>query len=279
MKVSLFLIFLASLLFSACSSNETLKEPSLEEKKAEVYYNQGTNELVSKNYQQALTNLLKAKELSPSDSRIRNNLGMAYFFREQPKLAITELKEAISMDEKNTDAKMNLATIYLETKNLKDSKKMYDLVLQDLTYPALYRVHYNLALLNLKIGDRKGAFEELEKATKEKDDYCPANYKLGQLYTEEYRFQEAYQAYLNSTKGTCVNNPEPHYAVGLSLINLNKMPEAKIKFKEIVEKFPKSNFKILAEKKLSNLALGNQSENISTTETITPETNIESPKF
>lgn len=277
MKIST-IFFLALLLITGCASDDSSKEPSIEERKAEVYYNQGTSELIAKNYQQALTNLLKAKELNSKDSKIRNNLGMSYYFRQQPKLAVTELKEAISLDEKNTDAKMNLATIYLETNNLKDAKKMYELVLQDLTYPALFRVHYNLALLNLKIGDRKSAFQELQKSIQEKEDYCPAHFKMGTLYSEEYRYQEANTSFVNSTKGTCVSNPETHFAVANSLINLNKNNEAKAKLKEIIEKFPKSNFKILAEKKLKSIELNQQPENIST-EQINPDNSIESPKF
>jgi tetratricopeptide (TPR) repeat protein len=267
-------------LFHSCASKDVNSEATVEEKKASVYYDQGTSELISKNYKQALTNLLKAKELKPNDSNIRNNLGMAYYFREQIQFALEELKEAVSLDNKNSDAKMNLATIYLEKNNLKEAKKLYDQVLTDLTYVALYRVHYNLALLNLKIGDRKGAFEELAKSVKDKEDYCQAHYKMGELYTEEYKYNEALAAFTESTMGTCVSNPETHFAVAEALINLNKYEEARSKLESIIEKFPKSNFKILAQKKLANLSREAKDEHTARRiEELKNNETIETPKF
>ena len=55
---------LATFALVSCASNE-LTEKTLEQKKSEIYYGQGTNDLVRKNYSQALINLLKAKELAP----------------------------------------------------------------------------------------------------------------------------------------------------------------------------------------------------------------------
>jgi Tfp pilus assembly protein PilF len=272
MKYSTLLIVLFNFLYLSCSSTQN-KELSVEEKKAQIYFDQGTNDLVAKEYHKALTNLVRAKELRPDDTKIRTNLGMAYYFRKQHELAITELKEAIDLDKKNTDAKMNIATIYMETGKLKDAEKMYNDILKDLTYSALYRVHYNLAILHLKTGDRKSAFLELDLALKEKEDYCPASYKIGELYTEEYRYLEAKKAFAEATKGTCVNQPEPHYAMALTLINLGKKEEAKLKLNSIIEKFSTTKYKILAQKKITQIT--NETSTIEEQATST----VETPRF
>lgn len=279
MKINGLIFTLFIFFVSACATNNVDQEPTPNEKKAVVYYDQGTSELVEKNYQQALTNLLKAKDLDPNDSKIRTNLGMAYYFREQPEFAINELKEAISIDKKNTDAKMNLATIYMEKNKLKEAKKLYEEVLTDLTYVALHRVHYNLAVLSLKIGDRKTAFEELFKSIKEKEDYCQAHYKLGELYTEEYKYKEALNSFKDSSKGSCVNNPEPHLAMANVLINMNKNAEAKIKLEYIIEKFNKSNLRIIAEKKLKELNRPSTDINSEEENELSNAQMTETPKF
>jgi Tfp pilus assembly protein PilF len=279
MKINGLIFTLFLILLTACSTNSVNQDPSPSEKKAVVYYDQGTSELVEKNYQMALTNLLKAKDLDPNDSKIRTNLGMAYYFREQPEFAINELKEAISIDKKNTDAKMNLATIYMERNKLKEAKKLYEEVLTDLTYVALHRVHYNLAILNLKIGDRKSAFEELYKSIKEKEDYCLAHYKLGELYNEEYKYKEALNSFKDSSKGSCVNNPEPHLAMANVLIHLNKKAEAKIKLEYVIEKFNKTNLKIIAERKLKDLDRMSQSNDLEEENELTNAQMTETPKF
>jgi Tfp pilus assembly protein PilF len=275
-------ILFSAVMLASCASNE-VAEKSVEQKKSEIYYVQGTSDLVKKNYSQALVNLLKAKDFDPNDSLIRNNLGMAYYFREQPELAEKELLKAIDLDKKNSDAKANLGTIYLEKNKLKEARSLYEQVAQDLTYSNQYRNFYNLGVLALKVGDRGEAYEFFFKSLKEKEDYCPAHFKLGELYTEEYKFKQALESFREASKGTCVNEPAPHYQQALSLINLSRFEEARSKFKEIVEKFPKTRFVTLANqqlKRISNEIREQAASNKSTqTEIIKESKTIESPNF
>ncbi|MBP9681281.1 MAG: tetratricopeptide repeat protein [Bacteriovorax sp.] len=274
------LIYTATLLAS-CANNE-LADKSVVQKKAEIYYGQGTNDLVKKNYSQALINLLKAREYDPKDSLIRNNLGMAYYFREQPELAEKELIKAIDLDNNNTEAMANLGTIYMERNRLKEARDLFTQVSQNLTYMAQFRNYYNFALLALKEGDRKEAFDFLNKSIKEKEDYCQAHFKLGELYTEEYKFKQALASFQESSKGTCVIEPAPFYQQALSLINLNRFEEARLKLKEIIEKFPKTRFHSLANQQLRNIT-GQQREQASgkifQTEIIKESKTITSPNF
>ncbi len=273
--------FLSTLLLASCASNQEPADKTVEQKKAELYYGEGTRDLIKKDYSAALLNLTKAKEYDSKDSQIRNNLGMAYYFREQPELAIKELKEAIDLDKKNSDAKVNLGAIYLEKNRLKEARQMFEEVTSDLTYNAQFRNYYNLAMVSLKEGDRASAFDYLARSVKERADYCQAHFKLGELYTEEYKFKQALESFKEASKGTCVNEPAPHYQQALTLINLNRTDEARTKFKEIVTKFPNSRFHSLANqqlKKLSNQMTTEQAVNRQT-EIIKESKTIESPNF
>jgi type IV pilus assembly protein PilF len=271
----------ATLLLASCSTNE-LAEKSSEQKRAEIYYGQGTNELVKKNYSQALINLVKAKELDPNDSLVRNNLGMAYYFREQPVLAEKELLKAISLDNKNSDARVNLGSLYMELNRLKEARVQFTAVLEDLTYLNQFRNYFNLGILSLKEGDRAGAFEFLLKSVKERDEYCQGHFKLGELYLEEYKFKQALSSFQESAKGTCVNEPAPHYQQALALMNLNRFEESRAKLKMIIEKFPKTRFNSLANIQLKKISseLREQSANGNfQTEVIKESKTIESPNF
>lgn len=275
------LLVLSVIMLSSCANNE-LAEKTVEQKKSEIYYGQGTSELVKKNYSQALVNLLKAREFDPKDSQIRNNLGMAYYFREQPELAEKELLSAIDLDKKNSDAKANLGTIYLEKNRLKEAKALYEQVLQDLTYQNQFRNYYNLAILTLKEGDRKEAFEFLFKSIKEKEDYCQAHFKLGELYFEEYKFKQALTSFQESSKGTCITEPSPHYQQALVLMNLNRFEEARMKFKDIMEKFPKTQFYSLSSTQLKKISAEVREQAATRnfqTEIIKESKTIESPNF
>lgn len=280
MKYKALVLTLAALFLTSCSSNK-LKDQSPDEKKAEVYYGQGTTELVNKNYTQALGYLLKAKELNPKDSKIRNNLGMSYYFREQIGLAEEQLLKAIDLDEKNSDARMNLGSLYLAKKNYTNARKQFEKVIEDLTYPNQYRNYYNLAIVSLNEGDRRMAFEYLANSVKEKSDYCPAHYKLGEMYAEEYRFKQALDAFKESGKGTCVSEPGPHYQQALALVNLNRPTEAKMKFQEITEKFPATRFGTMAAIQIKKINNNNEEQSTRTqTEMMRKNDNsAETPNF
>lgn len=274
-------IFFSATLLASCASNE-LAETTTEQKKADLYYGQGTSELVKKNYSQALINLLKAREFAPKNSEIRNNLGMAYYFREQPELAEKELLKAIDLDSKNSDARVNLGSLYLEKNRLKEARAQYETVLLDLTYPNQFRNYYNLGVLALKVGDRAEAFEYLFKSVREKEEYCQAHFKLGELYTEEYKFKQALSSFQESSKGTCVSEPAPHYQQALALMNLSRFEEARNKLKEIIEKFPKTRFNALASVQLKKISSELREQAVSKnyqTEVIKESKTIESPNF
>jgi type IV pilus assembly protein PilF len=279
MKTYAFVLALAALFISSCSSNK-ISEPSSEEKKADVYYGQGTNELVSKNYVQALLYLTKAKELNPKDSKIRTNLGMAYYFRDQPALAEEELKKAISLDDKNSDARLNLGSLYMEKNRDKEARALFEKVLKDLTFSNQFRNYYNLAILALKEGDRREAFNYLNKSVAEREDYCAGNYKLGELYAEEFRYKQALDSFKNASKGTCVSEPAPHYQQAITLLNLNRNSEAKAKFLEIQEKFSATQYASMAGIQIKKINNSNEQSARSTqTEKIDSNQSVETPNF
>ncbi|MBC7713815.1 MAG: tetratricopeptide repeat protein [Rhizobacter sp.] len=278
MNYKALLLTLAALALTSCSSNK-LKDLSPDEKKADVYYGQGTAELVNKDYQAALNHLIKAKELNPKDSKIRNNLGMAYFFRNQMPLAEEQLKKAVELDEKNSDARLNLGSLYLENKKYNEARVQFEKVTEDLTYPAQFRNFYNLAMLSLAEGDRRMAFDYLAKSVQEKNDYCPAHFKLGEMYSEEYRFKQALDAFKESGKGTCVSDPAPQYQVAMALLNLNRPAEAKMKFQELAEKFPSTRFGTLAAVQIKKLNNTNETSTKTQTELINNSNAVETPNF
>lgn len=281
MKSKALFLTLAALFLASCASNAD-RPLTTEEKKAEAYYSRGTTDLVNKDYTKALSHLLKAKEYDPKDSKTRNNLGMAYFFRNQLPLAEQELKEATELDSKNSDARLNLGSLYLSQNRLKEARVQFEKVELDLVFPNQFRNYYNLAILSLKEGDRRMSFEYLSKSIKEKNDYCAAHYKLGELHAEEYRFKQALEAFRESGKGTCVNEPAPHYQQALALVNMNKPLEAKRKFQEIAEKFSKTRFAALASAQIQKINNSNDNQpttRATQTEVIKDTPSVETPNF
>ncbi len=244
----LFIIFL----FINCSSNQSTGQ-SENEKKAEIFYTYGTQSLVQKNYTDALDNLLKSYDLNPNDSKLNNNLGMAYFFKDRSDKAIDHLNKAIEIDKKNSDAKSNLASIYYNLGEYQKAKKLFHEVLEDLVYQHHYRILHGLALISIKDKKYSEAKDYLEKSIKENTDYCPAYFTLGKLELSKGQHNEAIDNFKKANKGTCFSEEAPLIALAQTYYNIGDFDRAKLKFLEYIERFPSGSFVKEAQKNVSEI--------------------------
>lgn len=241
------------LLFSCSSTNRPKTPETPEEKRAEIYFGHGTSNLINQDYTSALKNLLLALELSPKDTRIHNNLGMAYFFKKQHHLGLKHLKKSLSLDEKNSDARNNLASVYFSLGDYAKAEEEYLIVSKDLVYEQQFRVFYNLGLIKLKNGFPREAAEYFEESVKNNETYCPSHYKLGEMHFQSRNYALAYEKFYAASKGSCIEEPAPQYYQAVSLLKMNKLPEAKMKFEEVYNRFQGSDYAESAHKRLMQL--------------------------
>jgi tetratricopeptide (TPR) repeat protein len=241
-------------LFNCSSSNKT---KSKVDKRADLYYTHGTAALLRKDYTDALDKLLKANEARPEDSKILNNLGMAYFFKRRNTEGESFLKKAIDLDPKNSDAKVNLASLYFHIGKFEQSKRLYLKVLGDLVYRHQYRTHYNLALIYLKEGKKEAAVKSLHEALAAREEYCVAFFTLGQIANKDYRYFDALNWFKKGSNGTCHEKPAPLYEQAITYLNLKKYEKASMKFSEVVERFPKSKYAMMASMRMKSLKRSN----------------------
>jgi type IV pilus assembly protein PilF len=247
-------IFLTILILGSCSS-KTKKNQA----KAQLYFGAGTQSLMTQDYTDALSNLLKANELEPNNAEIMNNLGMAYYFKGEKDLAIETLKKSLSLKD-NSDAKVNIASIYFNDGDLNSAEKIYSSVLKDLTYDKQARTFYNLGLISVKRSRPDEAEGYFQKSLKEDNSYCPSYYQLGLIKYSVGKFNQSLKNFRNATLGTCYDQPAPHYYQGLSLVGLKQFHEAMMKFDEIDSRFKGTEYAEMARKKIREL----QSMQIST---------------
>ena len=228
------LFMVVILWLAACSSSPTLTK---EERQSKILYGQGTSELMQKEYANAISHLEQANELTPGDSKILNNLAMAYYFKKQTATAIDYLQKSLAADAKNQDARSNLATIYMEQKKFDQALATYHQVLEDVTYPKQHVTHYNIAKLYLAQDKKGAAIQELKLALEEDPDYCQANYTLGQMYAQDHRYQQALDCFKKSASGACIRNIDGHYQQALMQIELRHFTEARSILRAIIEHY------------------------------------------
>lgn len=230
-----YLSVLIILLLSGCASNS---ERNKLEKKANIFYSQGTYHLTTKHYTKAITNLLKAKKLNPKDSRIYNNLGMAYYFKNRKELARKHFAHALKLDKKNHDAKLNLASLSLEQGNVVKAQKLYTQLSNALTYDKQDQVYYNLAVLEMKKGNINKAKRNLKSSLDENQFYCPSSYLLAKIDYDKKNYTNALLKFKKAIKGTCFNNDTAQYYLGLTYLKKNKIVEGITQLQETKTRFP-----------------------------------------
>ena len=245
-------LILSAVLFGlvSCASSK----PKEINKTAQIYFNAGTSSLMSKDYTEALTNLLKSNELEPNNTDILNNLGMAYYFKGDSDLALKALGQSLKIDPKNSDARTNMASIYYHNGKFQEAESIYKEVLKDLTYDKQARTYYNLGVLEL---EKKQNSTQAEKyfnlALKEAEDYCPAHYKLGSIAFSRRQFNKAYTSFREATMGTCLNSAAAHFHQALAMIELRKFSDARMKLDEVENRFKNSTYAVKARAKMLEL--------------------------
>lgn len=248
------LILLSLILTFGCASKEKVSKA---EKKARIYLNKGTNDLVEGKYTSALKNLLEANSLKPNDSEILNALGMSYYFKQRDQTAIRYIKQALEVDPKNTKARLNLGTIYTNTQRLEDAKIQFGKVLEDLTYEGQFKTYYNLGQLYLKTNNENKALSYFKQSLGENPQYCPSHFFIGEILFKRRQYKEALDSYKAASYGTCYNNPKPIYYQALSYIKLKEYDTARIKLEEVIERFRPTEYGKKAEGQLQALNKAN----------------------
>jgi Tfp pilus assembly protein PilF len=256
-----YLFIIAIFFVTSCST--TKKDVSKEQ--AQIHYDQGTQDLLSAEYTQAVSHLIKAAKLDSKNPEIQNNLGMAYYFKGEKDLAFAHIKRALEIDHKLTDARVNLASLLFERGDFVGAEKHYLHALKDVTYEKHSRTYYNLALIELKKNNTERARAHLLSAVKESKDYCPAWLQLGEIDYKNRRFKDAQKNFREARMGVCVNTPAPLYWLALTEIELGDYLGARMKLDELETKFSNSPYVSLAQQKLTEITLlENRQENIKT---------------
>jgi type IV pilus assembly protein PilF len=265
------------ILFSiACSSQRTQNS---EEKKATLFYNQGTNNLVEKEYTMALKNLLEAYKYRPNDPKILNNLGMAYYLKKSPTNAKRFLKRALKEDPKNSDARMNLATIFMEEKNYGEAEKQYKEILEDLVFTKQYKTYHNLSKLEMRRNNKVAAMRYLQESIKVNENYCPAFYDIGVMQFKSGSYKEAERSFKEASMGLCYKMPEPRFYRAKSLVKMNQYFEATKILEEMTETFAMTKWEATARKGINKIKNVHDKKVLSTLEAKNSNKAISTPDF
>jgi len=231
-------VFILFLALTSCASMGN------EEKQAAMLHQQiGTSHLMNGNYPLALTELLIAEDLDPSNPSIQNNLGLAYFVRDRLELSEKHTRQALKLDPKFSDARNNLARILIERSKFPEAIKELQPVLDDLTYTSPEKPLTNMGVAYFKMGQFEKAKGYFAKAIDYKRDDCQAQNFYGRTLYEMKDFKRAQEA-LDRAVGFCMRGQfdEPHYYSALTLYQLGQKSRAVTRFEEVIKLYPHGNY-------------------------------------
>ncbi|HEY8280560.1 MAG TPA: tetratricopeptide repeat protein [Bdellovibrionota bacterium] len=241
----------ALLILATSCSSQTLKEPTDNEKRADVLLQAGVEALEKKEYSLALRNLLDAQKYNPQSALILTDLGVAYAGKSDFAKAEEMWKKAIKADPKHSDARINLALLNVRKKNFPEAERLLKEATRDPAYSKLDQVALQLANIYQAQGRPLLVEQQLKIAVQENSDLCPAWLRLGMIQKERGDYAEAAKSLKGSVNGTCYKNPHAHYEIATLYLKAHEMHLAKTKLLEIIQLFPASEWASRAEETLN----------------------------
>ncbi len=233
LKAMLTVLLLALVLSSCANSLAQRKEESA------IHYKLGTVHLKDRNYPSALKELTQAIEMYDEEPSYHNALGLAYFARGMNREAEKAMKEAIAIDPKFSEARVNLSAIYLAGKRWDEAIEESKTALKNIFYRTPEFAYFNMAQAYLNKGDNVAGLENFKKAVELNPNYALAYYSMGIVFDRMNNARDAVDAFEKAVKAAPLYL-EAHFELGKALLKQKQNAKALKSFEKVVELAPES---------------------------------------
>lgn len=203
----------------------------------------GTGYLQNGHYPQAMSELLKAERLDPSNPQILNNLGLAYYVRGKTKQAEAKFRLAIKANKDFSDAKNNLARTLLDQDRPQDALKLLQEVEGDLTYQFPDKTYANMGMTYFNLGSFDKAETYLLRSLEIRRQNCVTAHFYGRTLLELKRTQQSAQV-LDQAVEYCrsARFEDPLYFSAMSYFSLGEKEKSRARLEELLKDYPKSKY-------------------------------------
>ncbi|MEC7640869.1 MAG: tetratricopeptide repeat protein [Nitrospinota bacterium] len=186
---------------------------------------------------------------NPHSPRPSNNLGKAYYYKDEKEHALQYFRKSISQTPSFSEARFNLANTYMDLKRLKAAEKEYQTVI------ALDREHFKAYLGLGSIYNQMGRYDDaIEKYNQANEvwklhrpgDYGLAKLNLGEIYGNLGNFEKAIQ----ESSLALISSPtlhKAHFNIGNAYQKLGDLEKAERSFLNclgINSQFEKAQFNL-----------------------------------
>lgn len=158
-------------------------------------------------YNNAMPELMKAREMDPKSADVENVFGLAYYGMKNNNLAIESYKKALSYDSSRADVRNNLGLAYLTMQQYDQAVQEFNTCLASPSYQKKHLPLTNLGIAYLEMSRFDDAVNALNQAIQENPNYPKAHQQLGRVYLTRGNNQAALDA-LEKAMQLAPNDPE-----------------------------------------------------------------------
>lgn len=206
---------------------------------AELHMQIGLSFVQKENYPSALRELLTAEKIDPTNPLVQSNLGYVYYMRDHLDLAEKHYQRSIELKPDFTDAKNNLARLYIERGKLAAAVPLLKEALKDLTYNDYPKIYTNLGVLEFKRGRYSLSKVYFKKALEYNQDDCANRLYLGRSLLELRDLPTA-SLELNRSINSCRNltSDDAYFYSAIALYRNNEREKSMMRFEEMLRLYP-----------------------------------------
>jgi len=203
-----------------------------EQQGALIHHDLGVQALQVGDAQGALREFQTALDLDPTLAEAHYAMGtllhLSFGRREQ---AIEHFEKALALRPNYSEAKANLANVYLDMGQYDRAIALYREALNDMLYPTPYIAQGNLGWALYKKGDRKAAIENIRAALIANPKFCQGYRNLGIIYGDQGDYEQSCQQFAKYEQA-CPDAADAYYEQGKCLTKTGQREAAMQAFRE-----------------------------------------------
>ena len=235
-----------SILTGGCSIGDASR------KKAAYHYQMGLSYLGENNVTGALVELTEAEKLEPDNPELLNYLGLALYRKNKFVLAEQKYLRALELKPNFSEVRNNLGVDYLELKRWDEAIAQLKIVTDDIFYGNQEAASMNLGLAYFGKGDYSKALTIMRGVVNSDSKNTRAMVNLGRIYLAMEKTDEAifeFNRALKLNRGYA----NAHYYLGLAYMQANDKKSAATSFREVLRIAPDSEIGQLSRDYLDKL--------------------------
>ena len=197
---------------------------------AEIHYELGLHAQNMGNMPEAYKELQKSLELDPDYPEAHNAIAvLLHLAFNRPEEAIPHYKKALEVRPNFSEAKTNLANVYLAQSRYDEAIKLYEESLNDMLYPTPFIAQGNLGWALYKKGDRERGVKSIRAAVTTNPGFCLGYKNLGIIFDEAGDLSESCRSFSNYREA-CPEEADAYLREGACQVKQGKLQEAKQSF-------------------------------------------------